>query len=79
MPEIAAFKDKWEGKLNEVADQIDGMYMFAGGRWFRLRMECVEFAEKHIPVGQFHWFIYIVSYLQFVTGEIVSTAESQKD
>ena len=71
MPEIAAFKDKWEGKLNEVADQIDGMYMFAGGRWFRSRMEYVEFAEKLIPVGQFQWFLEILSYLQFVTEETV--------
>ena len=31
-------------------------------------MECVDFAEKHIPVGQFQWFIDMVSYLQFVIG-----------
>ena len=34
---------------------------------------------KHIPAGQFHWFLYIVSYLQFVTGETVSSIESQPD
>ena len=28
-------------------------------------MECVDFVEKHIPVGQFQWFIDIFSYLQF--------------
>ena len=55
------------------------MSVFAGGRWSRLRMDCVEFAEKHIPAGQFHWFLYIVSYLQFVTGETVSSTESQTD
>ena len=34
-------------------------------------MERVDFAEKHIPVGQFQWFLYIVSYLQLVTRETV--------
>ena len=37
-------------------------------------MECVDFAVKHIPVGLFQWLIEIVSYLQFVRGETVSTA-----
>ena len=32
-----------------------------------------------IPEGQFQWFINIISYLQFVTGETVSTAESHRD
>ena len=31
---------------------------------------------KHIPVSQFQWFIYIVSYLQFVTVKTVLTAKS---
>ena len=79
MSEISALEDKWEGKLNEVAAMIDGMAVFSGGKWFRSRMECVEFAEKHIPVGQFQWFLDIFSYLQFVTGETVSTLESQRD
>ena len=34
---------------------------------------------KHINEGQFQWFIDIISYLQFVTREMVSTAESQTD
>ena len=42
-------------------------------------MECVEFSENHILLGQFQWFIYIVSYLHFVTWETVLTVESQKD
>ena len=36
-------------------------------------------AEEEIPEWQFQWFIDIVSYLQFVTGKIVSTYESQRD
>ena len=71
MSEIAALEDKWERQINEVAARIDGMDMFAGGRWFRSRMEYVEFAEKQIPVGQFQWFLEILSYLQFVTEETV--------
>ena len=42
-------------------------------------MECVDFAVKHITEGQFQWFIDIISYLHFVTGEIVSTVDSHRD
>ena len=55
------------------------MNVFSGGGWFWFYIECVEFTEKHIPVGQFQWFIDIVSYLVFVTGETVLTTESQQD
>ena len=77
--DLEAFMDKWKGKLNEVAARIHGMYMFAGGRWFRSRMECVDFAESQKPMGQFQRFIEIVSYIQFLTKEMVSTADSQRD
>ena len=30
-------------------------------------------------MGRFQWFLDIVSYLQFVTGEMVSHVESQQD
>ena len=43
-----AFEDKWKGQLNEVADQIYGMDVFVGGRWFSSQMECVDFSEKHV-------------------------------
>ena len=42
-------------------------------------MEGVDFSENHIPVGKFQWFLDIVSYLQFVTGGVVSSLESQQD
>ena len=42
-------------------------------------MEWVEFTTKKIPEGNFHLFIYIVSYLHFFTGDMVSTAELQSD
>ena len=37
------------------------------------------FSTKQIPEGKFQWFIDIISYLNFFTGEIVSMAESQRD
>ena len=55
------------------------MDVFAGEKWLRYQMGCVEFTTKHINKGQFQWFIEIVSYLQFVTGETVYTAEPQID
>ena len=76
--DLAAFEENWEGQLNEFAARIDGMAVFAVEKWFRSRMECVYFSEKHTLVGQFQWFIDIVSYLKLVTGEITSTAESQR-
>ena len=77
--DLESFEDMWEVQLSDIAARIDVMHVFVRGRWFQLQMECVDFAEKQIPVGQFQWFIDIVSYLQFVTGETVSTAESQHD
>ena len=53
--------------------------MFTGGRWFRLQRECKDLDRDQILEGQLQWFIYIVRYLQFVTGETVSTLESQMD
>ena len=41
-------------------------------------MECVDFAEKHIPARQFQWLLDTVSYLQFVKGETVLTVELQQ-
>ena len=70
---------KWDAQLREVADWVDDMYIFAGGRWFISHLDCMEFAMKNIPEGQFQWFIDIVSYLQFFIGEMVSTEESQRD
>ena len=58
---------------------IYGVAVLLGGRWLQSQMEFVDFAENHIPVGKFQWFLYIVSYLQFVIAETVSTAEWQQD
>ena len=35
IPEVAALKEKCEGKWNKVTAWIDGMAVFAGGRCFR--------------------------------------------
>ena len=53
--------------------------MFTGGIWFRSQRECENVSRYHIPEGQFKWFIDIVSYLKFVTGETVSTVEFKRD
>ena len=66
--DMEALEDKCKLKLHKIAARIDRMAVFVGGSWFRLWIECVEFSEKYIPVGQFCWFIDIVSYLQFVMG-----------
>ena len=79
MSEIAALEDKIKGQLNEVTARINGMTVFKGGRWFWSQMECVDFAEKHISVGQFQWFLDIVSYIQLFTGETASAADSHRD
>ena len=42
--DLDAFTEKWKVQLNKVTAWIDGMAVFALGRWFRLRMECVDFA-----------------------------------
>ena len=65
--------------MREVSARIDGMAIFTGRRWFWLHMECIEFSKKNIPEGQFQRFIDISRYLQCVTGETLSTMDSQKD
>ena len=55
--------------MRKVAALIDGVVVFSEVRWFIQQRECVEFSEKHIMKGKLQWFIIIVSYLQFVTGE----------
>ena len=77
--EIMSLENKLEGNLREVAAGIYRKDVFSGGRWFRSHMECVDFKEKHPLEGQFKWSIEIVSYLQFVTGEIVLNADSQRN
>ena len=62
-----------------MAAHVDEVAVFAEGIWLRSQMECVEFETKHITDVQFQWFTDIVSYLHVVTGEAVSTAESQRD
>ena len=52
-----------EVNLREVAACINTTNVFSGGIWLRSQMLCMNFVEKHIPEGQFHWFIYIISYL----------------
>ena len=76
---IKKLEMKWDSQLREVAANVDEVAVFAEGIWLRSQMECVEFETKHITDVQFQWFTDIVSYLHVVTGEAVSTAESQRD
>ena len=32
--EINMLENKWDAQLREVADRVDGMAVFSGGRWF---------------------------------------------
>ena len=61
-----------------MAERVEGTAVFAGGRWFGLKIEREGFARDNILEGKFQWFIYIVSYIHFITGETVSTLESQR-
>ena len=53
--------------------------MFMGGRWFCTLNKYITFSEVHIPEGRLQWFIDIVAYLQFITGDTVSPREYQLD
>ena len=52
-------------------------YVFMVGRCFHTLNECINFLEAHVPEGQFHWFLDIVSYQYFFTGDIVIPVELQ--
>ena len=53
--------------------------MFTGGRWFISQNECKEFSRYQILEGKLQWLIYIVTHLNVLTRETVSTAEYQRD
>ena len=55
------------------------MSVFEVGIGFQSYMDCMEFSEKPIPASQFKLFIYIVSYLQFLTVKTMLTTKSQQD
>ena len=71
---MAALGNKWGGGLRELSARIDVVSVFSGGIWFRLHRGCIYFSYNHIPEGKFQWFVGIISYLQFLTGGVVSTA-----
>ena len=48
-----------------------------GGRWFHTLNNCINYFEAHVSEVQFWWFIDIVAYLQFFTGETFIPRESQ--
>ena len=47
-----------------------------GGRWFHMLNNCIKYFETHVSEVQFRWFIDIVAYLQFFTGETFIPRES---
>ena len=65
--------------IREVTAYTDGIYVFMGGSWFRTLNDCINLSEVHIPEGQLQWFIDIVAYLEFITGNKVSPRESHLD
>ena len=62
-----------------MATHTDGIAMFMGGRWSRTINNCITFTEEHVPESQVQWFIDIVAYLQFITGQIVIPRQCQID
>ena len=78
-PEIIALEKKCDGELREVAAIVEGIDILSGGRWFIFQSECEDFASNQIPSCQFKWFVDILIYPQFVTGETVLSEESQRD
>ena len=51
--------------------------MFVGRGWFHTLNKCIEFSEELTQEVQLQWFIDIVAYLKFVTGDKFSPRESQ--
>ena len=52
--------------------------MCVKGCWFRGLDNYIYFSQKHVPEGQFQWFFYLVSYLQFIMDEIIDVVTSQR-
>ena len=47
------------------------------GLWFSISDNFIVFSQKHVPEGQFKWFLELVSYLQFVLDDIIDAETSQ--
>ena len=48
------------------------------GAIFCSHQDCINFATNSIPSGEFQWFPDIVTYLQFVGGEVVDQMKSEQ-
>ena len=65
-----------KAELTSLAAKIDSKSVCLKGQWFRSLDDCILFSQKHVPEGQFQWFLEEVSYLQFVTDDIIDVETS---
>lgn len=61
-----------EAKLNCQAVEVNGW-------WFCSVEDCISFAHDEMPEGEIQWFVDIVTLLQHVTEDCVTTEESKTD
>lgn len=65
-------------KIKALSDSLEANSYTVRGRCFRSLQTCIEFAAKSIPDGEYQWFIDLVTYLQFVSSEVVTREASQQ-
>ena len=66
-----------KAELTSFFAKIDSKWVCVKGQCFRSLDDCIMFSQKHVPEGQFQWFLNIVSYLRFNTDNIIDLETSQ--
>ena len=68
---------RWDIKMKQVEAKIDAKAVTMGGIIFRSLHDCISFATTSVPADNFQWFPDIVTYLQFVGGEVLDQSASE--
>ena len=64
-------------ELDNLSSNIDPKSVCVKVWWFRSLYGCILLLKKHVLEGYLQWFLDLVSYLQFITDEIIDLETSQ--
>ena len=75
---LVEMERRWNIIIKQIEAKIDAKAVTMGGIIFRSLQDCISFATTSVPADNFQWFPDIVTYLQFVGGEVVDQSASEQ-
>lgn len=75
---ITALEKSVKKEMSNLRAMMESSSYKVQNRWFCSLENCIQFARDHVPTGQFQWFIDLISYLTFITEEIVDREELER-